>query len=226
MDSLDRLSSLFDRFSLKVRRAAPAAASMVVLASRARGDYRVLFRPTGLGIDCGADIFVFGAEIDWGGADNPLIAALPALISFDPAADADGGALVGVLRAELQENRCGSGAAASRLCEVLLIRMLRARIGAGATGPGLVAGLGDHGEDDLSVKFDRRIGETGIDVEGHRRDVVFAGHIPRRDHRDDAGSRSNGRQIERRDRAARDRRAARRDVQEAGGLGQIIDIGG
>lgn len=116
---------------------------MVVLASRARGDYRVLFRPTGLGIDCGSDIFVFGAEIDWGGADNPLIAALPALISFDPAADADGGALVGVLRAELQENRCGSGAAASRLCEVLLIRMLRARIGAGATGPGLVAGLGD-----------------------------------------------------------------------------------
>jgi AraC-like DNA-binding protein len=140
----DRLSALFDRFSLTLRQAAPEAASLLVLARQADQGCRVLFRPAGCGIDHEPDTCLFSAIVEWGGVANPLVAALPPLVSFDLAADVDGRLIVSLLQVELAGNRCGSSAVVNRLCEVLLIRILRARIEVGATEPGLVAGLADQ----------------------------------------------------------------------------------
>lgn len=143
MERPDRLSALFDRFTLTMRPVPPTAASLVVLSDSFDEGRRVMFRSSGAGIDCGSGNCLFSAVVDWGGDANPLMMALPELVVHDLEQDQNGLMLVGLLKAELVAGRCGAGTAINRLCEVLVIRMLRASIEAGATEPGLIAGLAD-----------------------------------------------------------------------------------
>ncbi|MEZ5714259.1 MAG: AraC family transcriptional regulator [Paracoccaceae bacterium] len=143
MRRYDRLTTLMTRFSLTVRPCAAEAATLAVIADRDDAPGRVLFRARGRGVDPGAGRVLFAASVDWGGDANPLMAALPELSSFDMTEDAHGSALVGLLRAELEAGRCGAETAVNRLAEVLIIRLLRARIEAGSTTAGLLAGLAD-----------------------------------------------------------------------------------
>ena len=81
------------------------------------------------------------ATVDMGGEANPIARALPELVVV-PLAGADSlGAVADMLLEEARLPRCGSRAVIDRLCEVLVIRLLRHAIEAGQAKPGLLAGL-------------------------------------------------------------------------------------
>lgn len=80
---------------------------------------------------------------DWGGRANPLVAALPPMLRIELAEDEQVRRLSEILVAEARAGRCGSDGALSRLCEVMIIHMMRREIERGSASPGLVAGLSD-----------------------------------------------------------------------------------
>lgn len=81
------------------------------------------------------------ATVDMGGEANPIARALPELVAI-PLAEAEPLAAVAyMLLEEALSPRCGGRAVIDRLCEVVVIRLLRYAIEAGQTEPGLLAGL-------------------------------------------------------------------------------------
>lgn len=138
----DRLSALIQRFTLRVQLCAPGAGNMRVLGRESDGTpTRVVFSPTGRTVvqPVGEKILV-EADVDWGGAANPLLAALPSTLAL-PVDDVETTQLLQVFLSEATAARCGADSALSRLAEVLVIRVLRAQIERGTTEPGLIAGL-------------------------------------------------------------------------------------
>lgn len=107
-----------------------------VLAYCPRGAPRgVAIRP-----EAGETEFV-SASVDAGGDQNPIALALPDLVTvpLDEAAPLQ--AIAELLLDEALSPRCGGGAVIDRLCEVVVIRLLRHLIEAGTAHSGLVAGL-------------------------------------------------------------------------------------
>lgn len=148
MQKYDRLTTLIERFKLTVHPAPPDEATLLVLAT-ADGVQpgTLLFDTTGEGFGKGDGIYLisalFSALIDWGGSFNPLMSALPAVVEHDLARDPETTGLVALMRSELVAQRCGNASVVNRLCEVLLVRVLRHLIETGSTSPGLLAGLSD-----------------------------------------------------------------------------------
>jgi AraC-like DNA-binding protein len=136
----DRLSAFFQAFDLSVAPAEVARAQLVVLGNDAGLSRQVLVCPGGPKEPVQCNVLA-AAEVDFGGALNPLWAALPdtLLISTDdvPAL----GSLVDLFVAEVNQSRCGRQATLDRLCEVILLMALRRAMEVGSTKPGLLAGL-------------------------------------------------------------------------------------
>lgn len=143
MDRYDRLTTLIDRFKLVVAPAASGDANLIVLAAPDGTPGRAVFHARGAGMASDGDAVLFRARVDWSGPLNPLLTALPDTVAIDLAGDPDGIGLVRVMQSELAGRRCGVESVLSRLGEVLIVRMMRAQIEAGATQPGLLAGLSD-----------------------------------------------------------------------------------
>lgn len=143
MDRFDRLTTLIDRFKLVVQPAPMDQANLVVLAGPGGAPETVLFHPRGGGLRGLGESVLFAAHVDWNGPSNPLMAALPATIELDLRQDPDGLGLVRVMLSEMEAQRCGVDSVLSRLGEVLIVRLMRARIEAGSARPGLLAGLAD-----------------------------------------------------------------------------------
>lgn len=81
------------------------------------------------------------AVIEFGGATNPLVTALPERFEVTLG---EGSILLPLVEAfvhEAQDNRCGRQAALNRLCELVVLLVLREAIDRGTTAPGLLAGL-------------------------------------------------------------------------------------
>ena len=131
-----------ERFSLTVRPAVDGSASLVVTGAEgtAGGAFHFRTRPGSFAVPPG-DV-LFAADVTWGGLSNPLFAALPEVVEFE-ISDDDDRDLARLIASELRAERCGSGSVVNRLCEVLVVRMLRRLIEAGSTEPGLLAGLSD-----------------------------------------------------------------------------------
>ncbi|MBK0401105.1 helix-turn-helix transcriptional regulator [Limibaculum sp. M0105] len=142
MPRLDRLSTLIARFSLTVTPAREAVANLGICRAGKDGAMRVSLTPheSGrLGLGCDA----ITARLDWGGASNPLLAALPERVEMTVETGSETASLLRVFAAEASEMRCGAGPVLDRLGEVIVIRLLRAEIARGAASPGLLAGLAD-----------------------------------------------------------------------------------
>lgn len=81
------------------------------------------------------------ATVDMGGEANPIARALPNPVIV-PLAEAEAlGAVADMLLEEALSPRCGGRAVVDRLCEVVVIRLLRYAIEGGQAKPGLLAGL-------------------------------------------------------------------------------------
>ena len=88
----------------------------------------------------------------------------------------------------------------------------------------LVAGLGDHHEQHLAVEHDLALGDQRIVADVLRADVVLAGNVVGGEHGDDAGGATYRLEVERGHPAGGDRRIARRQMQRAGRLRDVVDI--
>lgn len=84
---------------------------------------------------------LFAAHVDIGGKGNPMARALPAVVIASAQADSALKAVGDLLLEEVVDPRCGGVAVLDRLCEVLVIRLLRHAIQSGEAEVGLLAGL-------------------------------------------------------------------------------------
>lgn len=140
---MDRLSALMARFELLVDLTA-SDPNFLVLSETPDGDAACLR----LGMRGELDKSLTGhvllrARVDWGGDDNPLFRALPSVVHFNVKDDPDTASLADVLVGESRASRCGSGSVLNRLCEVLIVRLLRSQIEQGGVQVGLLAGLAE-----------------------------------------------------------------------------------
>ncbi|WP_053005686.1 helix-turn-helix transcriptional regulator [Kiloniella spongiae] len=83
------------------------------------------------------------AVVDTGGEANPIALALPDLVIVRLDQSAPLRAVTDILLEEAIAPRCGGRAVIDRLCEIVVIRLLRHLIEAGHTEVGLLAGLAD-----------------------------------------------------------------------------------
>lgn len=151
MTEFDRLTTLMERFTLRVQSADVASANLVVAGDEAGRPEKIWFGAAGVANDLANDLangslggrVLFSASVDWGGVHNPLMAALPKRFGFELAGDMETIALVRLMCSETGAARCGSASVVNRLGEVLIVRLLRAQIEAGSTEAGLLAGLSD-----------------------------------------------------------------------------------
>lgn len=144
MDRHDRLTTLIDRFKLRVAPAMPEDANLVALAAPCGTPHRALFCARGADFRADLGQVLFCARVEWSGPENPLLTALPETVEIDLTDDPDSVGLVRLMQTEFTGRRCGVDSVLSRLGEVLIVRMMRTQIEAGSTQPGLLAGLSDQ----------------------------------------------------------------------------------
>jgi AraC-like DNA-binding protein len=90
----------------------------------------------------GADV-VCGTIALGGGVHNPVSASLPDVVQVPLSALPGMGALLGLMRQEAFQDKPGRQAVLDRLCEVLILQLLRHCMAQGMTSGGLLAGLAD-----------------------------------------------------------------------------------
>lgn len=142
----DRLSALLRHFQLQAEVAdEPQAddANLLLLAAGnggAGGVQRVVFWAGGRPADAVSGPVLAAARVDLGMA-NPITRVLPQALELEVSQVSELEPLVCLLLTEATQPRCGRHGALNRLCEVLVILLLRRAIEIGATEPGLLAGL-------------------------------------------------------------------------------------
>jgi len=145
MTDCDRLDALIARFEMHVMPAPDGDGNLAILGCPATGEPRsVVFAPRAEARCCNDEPLLISAHASWGGSANPLLSALPAKICYDATGDEEMALLLRVFKAEAEGAHCGYRPILGRLCEVLVIKLLREEISRGATVPGLVAGLADR----------------------------------------------------------------------------------
>ncbi len=147
MKKHDRLSALINRFELAVLPADGDQANLLILEDRGTGTpTRIIFSPLeAISTPPYADeTLTFSAKVDWGGASNPFLSALPDPVELAIDDESNLIHIARFLQAESDAERCGSSAVLDRLGEVLLIRALRSQLECGATSASLLGGLADE----------------------------------------------------------------------------------
>ena len=150
---LDRLSTLIERLRVQVSYAAETEprgqdANLLVFADR-NVNKRLVFHPNGAGVSNGIGRTMTGpgetvaaaARIEVSGVGSKLVQALPERIEVDLSKEPYLTAVVDPLIEEVAYPRCGGQAVFERLCEVVVIRLLRHALESGATDEGLLSGL-------------------------------------------------------------------------------------
>jgi AraC-like DNA-binding protein len=140
----DRLSAFFDAFEMSVtvvpNDARDAVANLVIVGEGGSATNAVFCPRNNAILDREGEILA-AATISFGGVTNPLMSAIPEriviLLSEAPTLQA----LTAAFVAEASDMRCGRQVALNRLCEVIVLLVLRRVIDIGSTRPGLLAGL-------------------------------------------------------------------------------------
>ncbi|MBT5264171.1 MAG: AraC family transcriptional regulator [Rhodospirillaceae bacterium] len=144
----DRLSALIQRFRIRAHVLRPMDVSAAEEKANlfVTGDSRpvLVYHPRG-----GPDFVPMGdvvlrAVVDAGGAASPIAQALPETVTVLLDETPTLAAVADILVEEALAPRCGGRAVIDRLCEVVMIRLLRHLIEAGEAETGLLAGLA-HG---------------------------------------------------------------------------------
>jgi len=138
---LDRLSSLISQFEIRAERLPPGAQGTLGVVAEAQSMTRLYLRlrPDAAPL-CGPAQWL-NLRLDVGGPDHPLLQALPPCVEIDLADAPNIAALAGLIRQEAEAPRCGGDFALGRLCEVLVVTVLRQQIEAQSTEIGVFAGL-------------------------------------------------------------------------------------
>lgn len=138
----DRLSSLMSNFEMNVHPVDEGEGNIAIYPNEAGRSSRTLeFWPLGRTNRAGS---LLEMRAEWGGQANPLVNALPRKLELLVDEDEQVELLTKMLISEAAAARCGSDGALSRLCEVLIIHILRREIALGSAAPGLISGLSDQ----------------------------------------------------------------------------------
>jgi len=143
MSTYDRLTALMERFNLSVQITTIENAQLAVLKPHIDGSQTVLLNTSGAGFSVDHSDILLCASVDWGGDSNPLFSALPPILEISFSQDDDVVPLLNLMHKEIKLQRCGSASVVNRFCEILIVKILRAKIEQGSEEPGLLAGLAD-----------------------------------------------------------------------------------
>ncbi|WP_299297875.1 AraC family transcriptional regulator [uncultured Tateyamaria sp.] len=146
MPKIDRLSALMSRFELSVTLCDPRSANFQIVGQAGSDDPTCLIlagQGGGIAQISGGGKVLLSAHVTWGGAQNPLFAALPRIVRHSLEEDDDMRAIVTLLLSEQRATRCGSASVLNRLAEVLVVRLMRGQIEAAHVETGLLGGLAD-----------------------------------------------------------------------------------
>ncbi|TBY00258.1 helix-turn-helix domain-containing protein [Rhizobium laguerreae] len=143
LPKVDRLSAFFDTFELKASleptRANDRQARLFVIGEPGGRAEKIILCLRGDTIpEPPASVT---ATVDFEGVHNPLLNALPDQVLVEINDIPTLRDTTAAFLAEALESRCGRSAALNRLCEVMVLLILRTAIDRGAAGPGLLAGL-------------------------------------------------------------------------------------
>lgn len=138
---MDRLSTLMERFEMDIHPAPAAEANFLVLAG-GQGRFEAICFTRRAG-SLPPSPLVFSARVQWGGAANPLMAALPEAVHLPLSEAPELQGVLSLLQSELEAPRCGGPSVLRRLSEVLMVRLLRHQIELGSAEPGVLSGLAD-----------------------------------------------------------------------------------
>lgn len=140
----DRLTAFLRAYALHVvvlDRQAPAAdAQLIIGYDGVTGVARYLTLSM-QGAEPSGGSPAIAARVSFGGAANPLLAALPERLSLSLEEEPALRAVVELFLAEARVPCCGGGTVQSRLGEVIVVMAIRRAIASGSVGPGLLAGL-------------------------------------------------------------------------------------
>ncbi|WFU12191.1 AraC family transcriptional regulator (plasmid) [Rhizobium sp. CB3090] len=143
LPKVDRLTAFFDAFELEASLAptpmSNGRARLFVVGEPGGSAEKIILQPRG---DTPPDgLALITAAVDFEGVHNPLMNALPDQVVVDVNNIPTLRDTTAAFMAEALESRCGRSAALNRLCEVIVLLILRSAIDRGATEPGLLAGL-------------------------------------------------------------------------------------
>jgi AraC-like DNA-binding protein len=140
----DRLSAFIDAFELSVtvapRGARNAVANLVIVGEGGSAASAVFCPRSNAMLDPGGEVLA-AAVTNFGSVTNPLMTAIPERIVIHLTETPTLHAVTSAFVAEARDTRCGRQAALDRLCEVIVLLVLRKVIDVGSTQPGLLAGL-------------------------------------------------------------------------------------
>ena len=141
----DRLSVFFNAFELSAspvcRDTGPEAARLIVTAAPDGTPDRAVLCTRDDPYRQHGDAVLAAVKVDFGGAMNPLMNAMPDRFSVNLDEAPDLRAIVTVFLQEMLCERCGQRVAIDGLCRVIVLMVLRRAVEIGTTGPGLLAGL-------------------------------------------------------------------------------------
>ncbi|WP_420414590.1 helix-turn-helix domain-containing protein [Roseibium sp.] len=152
---LDRLSSLIDRLRVHVSDNGSSGpdvecATLWICKDPAQ-DLRLILNPANKRVSSGLDkvrpradeSVLVSTQIEISGVGKRLFTALPVCLSIDLAEDPSLSSVVMPLIEEVMRPRCGGQAVFQRLCEVVVIRLLRHALEGERVDTGLLNGLSD-----------------------------------------------------------------------------------
>jgi len=152
---LDRLSSLIDRLRVHVSDGGAGGPdvqhAMLMICKDPRQDLRLVLRPPEDSASGALDLvrpradesIIVSTNIEISGVGKRLFAALPICLSVDLSDDPSLSSVVMPLVEEVMRPRCGGQAVFQRLCEVVVIRLLRHAMEGNEIDSGLLNGLSD-----------------------------------------------------------------------------------
>lgn len=141
--SHDRLTAFLNIFGLRAEtRPSDRAdtANLFVIVADPLQPTHIVFRCRGGASGLDATILAC-ARINFGGAMNPLIGALPEELRFAVDEFPPMQALAELFLSEIAMSRCGGATVRDRLCEVIVVFAVRRAIANGTVNAGLLAGL-------------------------------------------------------------------------------------
>lgn len=141
MVHLDRLSSLISHFEITAQSRIALQESNLIITGDRDGLRELVLFPSGQSNRSDAASVVAHAHVDIGGEANPLFHALPEKLKVNLTDDDQIRTIAELIVREISETRCGGRFALDRLCELLVVTLLRNRIEQQGSQTGLFAGL-------------------------------------------------------------------------------------
>lgn len=141
----DRLSAFFLAFDLTVELVQPeqnnAKINLLVVGDGQGKPMSIHFFARSMGERKADDAVLVAANVHFGGSRNPLLNSLPQQLTLDTDEGSGLYAIAFAFVTEASGCRCGRHVALERLCEVLVLMVLRAAIDQGVSKAGVLAGL-------------------------------------------------------------------------------------